>query len=75
MPFSPQTCIYKWVKLSTPWGDVRHALCMALFVNSVAFVNNMVEVAPGTEKDPVFSFVRILFGALSGPLLFPTFSS
>jgi len=48
---------------------------MALFVNSVAFVNNMVEVAPGTEKDPVFSFVRILFGALSGPLLFPTFSS
>lgn len=42
----------------------------------VAFVNNMVEVAPrDPKKNPVFSFVKILFGALSGPLLSPTFSS
>ena len=50
MSFSPKTCVYKWVKLSIPWGDVRHTLCVALFVNSMAFVNNMVEVPPGIQR-------------------------
>lgn len=50
-PFPPhQVCIHKWVKLPTSWGGIRCVLCMAPFVNSMAFVNSMVELVSGTWR-------------------------